>query len=238
MSEVGNSTREEFSQGVERPARRRALSSHVRRFVGAVVDGDEASVEAAVLQLSHTKRFLAPLGLAAGAIVMLFKGVKLIFSDWRLTLIQVLPAMWIWAAMLDLKLHVIGQREFRLWYGPTAALLVLAVAAVSVASFYLNAVFAFAISRPGKPAIGSAFALARRHLSVVGSSGLAVGLALGYSSIAVPRWGLWWFTFSMSVVIAVMMLTYVTVPSRLVGLKANSSRRDKLTAAGIRNGPR
>ncbi len=231
VSEVDHSTREEFSQGVERPTRRRAVSSLVRRFVRAVVDGDEASVEAAVLQLSHSKRFLAPLGLAAGAIVMLFKGVKLIFSDWRLTLIQVLPAMWIWAAVLDLKLHVIGQREFRLWYGPTAALLVLAVAAVSVASFYLNAVFAFAISHPGKPAIGSAFALARRHLGVVGSFGLAVGLALGYSSIAVPRWGLGWFTFSMSVVIAVMMLTYVTVPSRLVGLKANSSRRDKLTAS-------
>ena len=137
---------------------------------------------------------------------MLFQGLKLLFSDWRLSLVQVLPAMWIWAAVLDLKLHVVGKREFRLWYGTTALLLILAVAAVSVASFYLNAVFAFAISRPGKPAIGAAFALARRHLAVVGSFGFAVGLALGYSSTVVPRWGWWWFTFSMSVVIAVMML--------------------------------
>jgi hypothetical protein len=34
---------------------------------------------------------------------MLFDGVKLLFTNWRFTLIQVLPVMWIWAAMLDLK---------------------------------------------------------------------------------------------------------------------------------------
>jgi hypothetical protein len=67
---------------------------------------------------------------------MLFQGLKLLFSDWRLSLAQILPAMWIWATMLDLKLHVLGKREFRLWYGPTAVVLVLALALISVASFY------------------------------------------------------------------------------------------------------
>lgn len=233
MPEAGNSTRQDPPVTAERQSRRGPVLSRVRGLVRAISDGDEASVQAAVVQLSRTKRILAPLGLAAGAIVMLFQGLKLLFSDWRLSLIQVLPAMWIWAAMLDLKLHVVGKREFRSWYGTTAILVILAVAAVSVASFYLNAVFAFSISRPGKPAIGPAFALARRHLAVVGSFGFAVGVALGYSIAVVPRWGLWWFTFSMSVVIAVMMLTYVTVPSRLVGLKANLSPRDKLAASVV-----
>ena len=52
-----------------------------------------------VLRLSRTRRWLAPLALAVGAFAMLFEGVKLLFTNWRLTLIQVLPAMWIWAAM-------------------------------------------------------------------------------------------------------------------------------------------
>jgi hypothetical protein len=39
-------------------------------------------------------------------LAMLFDGVKLLFTNWRLTLVQVLPAMWIWAAMYDLKLHL------------------------------------------------------------------------------------------------------------------------------------
>jgi hypothetical protein len=30
---------------------------------------------------------------------MLFDGVRLVFTNWRLTLVQVLPAMWVWAAM-------------------------------------------------------------------------------------------------------------------------------------------
>jgi len=205
----------------------------VRNLVRAINEGDDSRVEAAVLQLSQSKRIFAPLTFIVGAVLMLFQGVKLLFSDWRLSLIQVVPAMWIWAALLDLKLHVISRREFTLWYGPTVIVAVLAIALVSVASFYLNAVFAFAISGPGKPAIGQAFASARGHLGVVAGFGLVVGLALGYSVMVVPRWGWWWFSFSMSVVVAVMMLTYVTVPSRLVGIKPASSRRDKLAASAV-----
>ncbi len=213
--------------------RRARLVTQVRGLVDAINEGDDSRVEAAVVQLSQSKRIFAPLAFAIGALLMLFQGVKLLFADWRLSLIQVLPAMWIWAAMLDLKLHVITRKEFRLWYGPTALIAVLAIALLSVASFYLNAVFAFAISRPGKPAIGPAFSLARRHLAVVLSFGFVVGLALGVSVMVVPRWGLWWFAFSLSVVVAAMMLTYVTVPSRLVGIKMVSSRHDKLTASAV-----
>ena len=87
----------------------------MRGLVVAINEGDDSRVEAAVLQLSQSKRILAPLTFAIGALLMLFQGVKLLFADWRLSLIQILPAMWIWAAMLDLKLHVISRREFRLW---------------------------------------------------------------------------------------------------------------------------
>jgi hypothetical protein len=92
---------------------------------------------------------------------------------------------------------------------------------------------AFAISRPGKPEIRAAFAMARHHFGVVGGFGFVVGLALGYSIVVVPHWGLWWFVFSLSIVVGVMMLTYVTVPSRLVGIKPNASRRDKLASAVV-----
>ena len=52
-----------------------------------------------------------PLALAVGAFAMLFEGVKLLFTNWRLTLIQVLPAMWIWAAMYDLKAQCCTARR-------------------------------------------------------------------------------------------------------------------------------
>ena len=203
-------------------------------MITAIRDGDDATVEAAVLQLSRSRRIFAPLGLAIGAFVMLFQGVKLIFSEWRLMLVQILPAMWIWAAMLDLKVHVLKGNEFRFWRGPGAALVIAAIALVTIAAFYLNVVFAFAIARPGRPQIGPAFQSARSHLRLVAVSGAVVGVALGFSAIIVPRWGLRWYAVSLGIVVAVMMLTYVTVPSRLAGMKpASASRRDKLTAAAV-----
>ncbi len=98
-------------------------------------------------------------------------------ANWRLTLIQIVPAMWIWAAMLDLKLHVLEGRELRLWYGAAALSAVLGITLVTAASFYLNAVFAFAISRPGKPEIRPAFTSVRHHLGC--GPGLGVGRRTG-----------------------------------------------------------
>ncbi len=214
-------------------SRREVLAKQGRALVRAIRVGDEAQIEAAVLALSRSRRIFAPLVFAVAAVVMLFQGVRLLFSNWRLTLVQVLPAMWIWLALLDLKAHVFKGKEFHTWHGGVEVLLVAAIALVTVAAFYLNAVFAFAISQPGAPAIRPAFAHARRHLGVVLGVGLVVGVALGVSAVVVPRWGRPWFTLSLGIVIGVMMLTYVTVPARIVGIKPVGSRRDKLAAAAI-----
>jgi hypothetical protein len=220
-------------EGGARPSRRQVLLRQGRALVHAIQVGDEAAVEAAVRDLSRSRRVFAPLVFALGAFVMLFQGLQLLFSNWRLTLIQVLPAMWIWLALLDLKLHVFKGHEFHTWRGGAAALLVVMIALVTAAAFYLNSVFAFAISEPGKPRIRPAFARARHHLPVVLGVGLLVGAALGVATIVVPRWGRPWFALSLGIVIGVMMLTYVTVPARIVGIRPTGSRRDKAAAAAI-----
>src|SRR5262249_44304902 len=154
--------------------------------IDAISRSDEAAVERAVIELSESRRIFAPLVFALGAFTLLFQGLKLLFSNWRLMLVQILPAMWIWLALLDLKAHVFKGQEFHAWRGGVEVLLVSAIAVVPAAAFYLNAVFAFAISEPGTPAIRPAFTKARRHLPVVLGFGLAVGLALGVSAIVVP----------------------------------------------------
>ena len=218
----------------DRPAsRREVLAKQGRALVRAIREGDEGAIESAVLALSRSRRIFAPLVFGVAAFVMLFQGLRLVFSNWRLTLVQVLPAMWIWAALLDLKAHVFKGKEFHTWHGSIEALLVVAIALVTAAAFYLNAVFAFAISQPGEPRIRPAFTLARRHMAVVLGVGLVVGVALGLSAIVVPRWGRQWFALSLGIVIGVMMLTYVTVPARIVGIKPGGSRRDKLAASVI-----
>jgi hypothetical protein len=220
--------------GGELPGSRRAARrARVGRLIRAVRDSDIVAVEEGVLRLSRSRRWLAPLALTVGALVMLFEGVKLLFTNWRLTLIQVLPAMWIWAATIDLKAHVLHGKSFHVLTGPVVIPLVLAVAVIPAASFFLNAVFAFAIAGAGRPVIRPAFAQARSHLAVVLGWGGAVGVCLGLSTVVFTRWGEWWFGLSLSIVVAVMMVCYVAVPARLIGVKATYSKRDKLTASAV-----
>ena len=215
-----------------RAAWRVSRRAQLRRLIRAVRDGDLA-VDEAVLRLSRSRRWLAPLALAVGAFVMLFEGLKLLFINWRLTLIQVLPAMWIWVAMLDLKAHVLRGQSFHVLTGPVVIPVILAIAAITAASFFLNAVFAFAITQPGAPLIRPAFAQARSHLAVVLGSGAAVGICLGVTMVVFPRWRTLWFALSLSIVIAVMMVGYVAVPARLIGVTTTLSKRDKLTATAV-----
>jgi hypothetical protein len=209
------------------------LSARVGRFVRAVREGDDAMVEEMVLRVSRSHRLLAPLALVVGGLAMLFDGLKLLFTNWRLTLVQILPAMWIWFAMYDLKAHVLHDKSFHVLRGPILIPIVLVIAAITAASFFLNAVFGFAIVQPGGPAVRPAFAKARSHLAVILGSGLLVGLLLGFSTMVVTRWGHPWFGIVLSVVIGVMMVCYVAVPSRLIGAKPRPSRRDKLTATAV-----
>ena len=220
--------------GGDRSPRRHITRAQVGRFIQAVRDSDREVVDSTILRLSRSRPWLAPLALAVGAFAMLFDGVKLLFTNWRLTLIQVLPAMWIWAAMYDLKLHVLRGKSFHVLTGPAVVIpLVLIVAVITAASFYLNAVFAFAIISPGRPQIRPAFTAARRHLPIVLGSGLIVGILLGLATVVVTRWGVFWFGLSLSVVVGVMMVCYVAVPARLIGVKPIASKRDKLTASAV-----
>ncbi len=215
------------------PKGRHALLARIAELVRAIRDGDDAMVEQAVLDLSRSRRIFAPLAFLVGAFAMLFEGVRLLFSNWRLTLVQVLPAMWIWLAMLDLKAHLLHGKSFHVLKGPILIPIVLAIMVVTASSFFLNAVFAFAISKPGPPLIRPAFDEARSHLRVVLAWGLVVGFALAFSTMVVTRWGRWWFAISLSIVVGVMMVAYVSLPSRLIGMKTSYSTRDKLSATVV-----
>ena len=191
------------------------------------------NVEEAVLRLSRSRRWLAPLAFAVGGFEMLFEGIRLVFSNWRLLLIQVLPAMWIWIAMVDLKAHALHGKSFHVLTGPVLIPIVAVIAAITAAAFYLNAVFAFAIARAGPPEIRAGFDRARSHRRVVLGWGAAVGLLLGLSTVVVTRWGRPWFALSLGVVIGVMTVCYIAVPSRLLGGKPTRTRRDKLAASAV-----
>jgi hypothetical protein len=214
-------------------SRREILVSGIHRLVRAIQENDEDAVHAAVLRLSQSRRLFAPLALVVGAFAMLFRGLRLLVSNWRLTVIQILPAVWIWLALYDLKAHVLHGKSYNDVRGPILIPINLAIIAITAACFFLNAVFALAIARSGPPTIRPAFEEARRRAAPILTWGAAVGVLLGLSITVVTRYGPPWFTLSLGIVIGVMMICYVAVPARLIGARPVRSRRDKLTTSAL-----
>ena len=209
------------------------MVNRIRSLVEAIQNNDEAEIEEAILRLSRSRRVFAPLGFAIGAFALLFDGLRLIISNWRLTLVQIIPAMWIWFAMYDFKAHLLYGRSFRGISGWVLVPVCLTIIALTVVSFFLNAVFAMAISRPGGPSIRPAFDQARHRLAPIVIAGIIVGMMLAFASMFAPRLGHRWFTISLGIVIGVMMISYVSLPARLIGIKPNQSTREKLTTSAI-----
>jgi hypothetical protein len=215
------------------PNPRTGLAARIRSLVRAIQENDEQDIQEAILRLSRSHRALSPLALAVGGVVLLFDGVRLLVSNWRLTLIQIVPAMWIWLAMFDLKVHVLRGRTFHVIRGPVLIPIWLAIIAITMASLFLNAVFAFAIARPGEAAIRPAVAQARRHLATILAWGAVLGVPLAFATTVATRQPHPWFGISLSIVVGAMMVFYVAVPSRLIGAKPARSRRDKLTTTAV-----
>jgi hypothetical protein len=212
---------------------RREWGNRLAAVARGVREGDEAAVARAVEELSRRHRLLAPLALMVGGVALLFGGLRILLSNWRLTVIQIPPAMWIWAAMYDLRAHLLHDRSWHAIRGPLVIPIVIGIVAITAGCFFLNAVFGFAISQDGPPAVRPAVAEARRHLRGILAAGGVVGLALGLTVTVVTRARPPWFTLTLSVVIGVMMIAYVAVPARLIGVEVGGSRRDRLSASVV-----
>jgi len=213
-------------------SRRDSLLEAIKSLVLAIQNDDEQLLDA-VLRVSQSRRLFAPLAFTIGAFAMLFQGMRVLLTDWRLMLIQIPPAVWIWLAMLDLKIHVLHDRSLHQFKGPVLIPVGLAIIAITAGCFFLNAVFAFAIIGSGRPDIRAAVQAARGRLGPVLAPGVVVGAMLATASTIAPRWEKPWFSVAMGTVVGIMMLCYVAVPARLIGVKRQASRRDKLTASMI-----
>jgi len=109
----------------------------------------------------------------------------------------------------------------------------LVIVAITMASLFLNAVFAFAIARHRETAIRPAVDEARRHLKQILAWGAIMGVPLAFATTVAPRYPRPWFGLSLSIVVGAMMLCYVAVPSRLIGVRPARSRRDKFTSSAV-----
>jgi hypothetical protein len=158
---------------------------------------------------------------AAGTLVLLLGGIKLLVQNWRLALIEVVPAIWIWLTMWDLKPHTLRGLPFRhLTLGGMTLLFAFAVA-MSVAAFWRNTVFAFAIDSPPPPRIRAAITQTRAHVRRIAACGVLVAACSGSAVVVVPRVsGLWLYVLVLGAVYAIMLVSFVAVPARIIGAQS------------------
>jgi hypothetical protein len=213
-----------------RTPRLAGLAARARGLFAALASDDE-TLTREFLRLTGSHRALAPLAFAVSALGMLLAGVRLLLTNWRLLLIQIPSAMWIWLAMYDLKAHVLHGKSFNVIKGPILIPLGLLVVAVTAVSFFLNAIFAFSIAGARPPRVHDAYVRARAAWHTIAAWGVAVGVPLAVATLVAPRWPSPWFALMLGAVVGVMMICYVAVPARMIGVKSDAPRRDKLTAS-------
>jgi hypothetical protein len=212
--------------------RRADLVARLKLFVRSVERGDESMVED-VLRLSGSRRLFAPLAYLVGAFAMLLEGLRRLLHDWRVIPIELLPAVWLWLAMYDLRLHVLKGNSFH--SADEGELLAVAalIVGVTVAALFLNVVFAFAVADERTASLSESLRAAASRRRPILLVGLVVGCLLALSVTAGARLSHTWFTLSLGAAVGLLMVVYLSLPSRLLGVDVRRPRRDRLAASAI-----
>ena len=202
------------------------------RLVRAIATAEPEEVDQVIRSLAGSRKILAPLGWVAETIVILFKGLALIVTNWRLTVVELVPAIVIGATWWDLKAHLLGNVTITVTNNAILALIGIGIVLITVLSYWCNAVFAFAVSTQGEIRLRPSLTKARAHSRFINTWGFGVGIAHALVSTVVVHLGTLWFTLGVGLVATVMMVSFVTVPARLIGLRRQAKPSIKDRAAG------
>lgn len=190
----------------------------------AVADAHPSEIESTAYRLGGSRRYLAPVAWAAGALVLLVRGVKLLLTNWRLTLVELVPAIWVWLVLWDLKRHALRGDAFREITVRGVILLTLVTVAASTAAFWCNTVFAFAVTKP-EPRIAPAIHQARRYLAHIVAAGFVLGVVIALGASLIPRIdSLVLYLIPSIALYSLMLITFVAVPARILGVKKQKLR--------------
>lgn len=167
-----------------------------------------------------TRPFLA-VGDTVDAVVA---GVVLLFGNWRLVLLEIVPAVWVGAVLWDWREHGTGRRPIPEvlgdWPGPIAMGVVLA----TLLAYWCSATIAFALVDASNVRVGAAFRRVREHAVVLTAWAMLVGAAHAYVTVWVSQQRPEWFPVALGAVAVVQVYAVVAVPVALARVP-----RDRLT---------
>jgi hypothetical protein len=192
----------------------------------AVRSTDPASVEAALKDLGGRRRRLAPLVYAAGTVAVVFDGVLLLLRNWQLTLLQLFPAMWIWAMTWNMKNHLLSKPTFS-----TSVVVVIAVGVLLAAqvAYWCNGTFAYTMAQSAGADIKAAFGDARPHWRLISGLALLTGGVQAAIWLAMPRLHTDWLWVALLAMFVVQVYLFIAIPCWLLGVRKTGSRRERAT---------
>jgi hypothetical protein len=194
--------------------------------VAAVRSTDPASVESSLQELGGRQRWLKPLAYAAGTVAVVFDGVLLLLRNWRLTLLQVVPATWIWGMTWNLKNHALSKPGIT----PTiAALLAVGVLIGAQVAYWCNATFAYTMVQGATTDIRAAFRDARPHWRLVGGLALLTSSVQAGIWLLVPHLHVKWLWIALLVMFVVQVYLFVAIPCWLLGVRKTGTRQERMT---------
>jgi hypothetical protein len=194
--------------------------------VAAVRSTDPAIVESALTDLAGRRRWLAPFVFAAGTVAVVFDGVLLLLQNWRLTLLQLFPAVWIWAMTWNMKHHLVSKPTISTSFAITAAVGVLVAAQ---AAYWCNATFAFTMAQGFTGNIRAAFREARGHWRLIGGLALLTGGVQAVIWLLVPRLSTDWLWVALIVMFVAQVYLFIAIPCWLLGVRKTGSLRERTT---------
>lgn len=202
--------------GADRRRLRRSVDAARRVVVDAGAMSDEELL-ATLGQLRVGRVLAGPLRFFAGAVLLVLHGVLLLIGNWRLLLLELVPAIWIAAVLWDWRFHVVEGNELvevhGLWAPAIAAFVVLA----TVVSYWCNVAFVHAAVGT-RPTLGGALSAAGRHRRLVVGAGLAVGLLHAWVSVRGPVRGLPTVTLGLGLLALLDLYLYSALPAHALGL--------------------
>ena len=187
---------------------------------------DPASVESALKDLGGRRRWLAPLVYAAGTVAVVFDGVLLLLRNWRLTLLQLFPAVWISVMTWNMKNHLLSKPTFS-----TSVVIAVAVGVLLAAqvAYWCNATFAYTMAQDddrhqGRVRRGSTSLAPDRRPGAADRRPAGRDLAADAAPARRAGSGSPYF-----VMFVVQVYLFIAIPCWLLGVRKTGSRRERTT---------
>ena len=212
-----------------------ALLAQLTLLRRAAEASDPADIALLLQRAGAHHRFLLPLAFAGHTLASVVHGVLVIARNWRLMLIELIPAVWIGAITWNWRAHVSGRIELVEVHGTVAVAIAVFVVTVNLLAYWCNAVFAFTLSQDDRSDLSAAFRQARQRANVVNAWAISIGALHAYVAVFAVRWSIGGFAVAQGMIAIIQMYALVALPAALAGLRRQRKLpiRERLSAMAI-----